>query len=639
MAKTKSLVYLDNVVQRALKDILIPILGYRDTSKTLGQYTSELDYVKKDITALQVPDKDKIYVHEDMTQPITIFIPDKAYDGNGSSYEDVKVYIEFKAYSASEHLALMAAEIVIPGGIISQNLVQPYCAYCSQPAHDELKTAYVKVMRSIELNPSNVVQIYFPNVNVDTISQYSRGVVTVSSQNRDVKKVESWNGITGTEQHIVNSDGFEIPLGAVSTFDDISDKDKLVRSNSIRAIEGITSSVQEYLIDADKTDVNTAYFEIESPDPNMTGTLRFESAAEVQAHKDILLDVFGHDWSNIRVEFADNVKDISGAFKGFTFKQTPFSITGNDVEIADALFKGSNIEHISSQLNLLRGMPKLMSINSMFENTPLTDTILEDIIAGNPRLSYMNFTFRHTNIKNTAKFWEMTRTYVPDRDPDTSSLLPNPTPVTVNIEGNGCFEGVSTLPSSLNIPTEWKTASHAKLYNTYDEFIMKRSALLAQYDNDLSQVSITIKEQNISLDSMFAETKITKAPKEIVVINATSIARMFFMCSELIDIKPSCIAQLNTATSANSFLAECAKLTTLDQSIFEPFHSIDDFSTALTGLTNITGPSPLCGGKHLWELAGTPGYPSTIYGSSCFEGSTFDDMADIPQSWGGLANA
>lgn len=639
MAKTKSLVYLDNVVQRALKDILIPILGYRDTSKTLGQYTSELDFVKKDISSLQVPDKDKIYIHENMTQPITIFIPDKAYDGNGSSYEDVKVYVEFKSYSTSERLALMAAEIVIPGGMVSDNIVEPYCAYCSQPAHNQLKTAYVKVMRSIELNPSNVVQIYFPNVNADTASQYSRGVVTVISQNRDVKKVESWNGVTGTEQHIVSSDGFEIPLGSVSKFEDIPDKDKLVRSNSIRAIEGITSSVQDFLIDADKTDVNTAYFEIESPDPNITGTLRFNSAAEVQAHKDILLDIFGYDWSNVRIEFADNVKDISGAFKGFTFKQAPLSITGNDVIIADALFKGSKLEHIRSQLDLLRGMPKLMSINSMFENTPLKDTITEDIIAGNPRLSYMNFTFRGTNIKNTAKFWEMTRTYVPDRDPSTSSLLPNPTPVTVNIEGNGCFEGVTTLPSSLNIPTEWKTASHNKLYNTYDEFLMKRDALLAQYDNDLSEVSITIKEQNISLDSMFAETKIKKAPKEIVTINVSSIARMFFMCAELVDIKPKCIAQLGTATSANSFLAECAKLTTLDQSIFEPFHNIDDFSTALTGLTNITGPSPLCGGKHLWELAGTPGYPSTIYGSSCFEGSSFDDIADIPQDWGGLANA
>ena len=62
MADRKSLVYLDDVIQRALKDVLIPILGYRDTSKKLGEYTNMIDYLRKDVTALQIPDKSKLYV-------------------------------------------------------------------------------------------------------------------------------------------------------------------------------------------------------------------------------------------------------------------------------------------------------------------------------------------------------------------------------------------------------------------------------------------------------------------------------------------------------------------------------------------------------------------------------------------------
>lgn len=638
MATRKSLVYLDDVVQRALKDVLIPILGYRDTSKSLGQYTNEIEYLRKDVTALQIPDKGKIYIHQSMAQPITIVIPEMSYDKNGSAYEDVKVYIEFKHYDRDVS-ELYAAEIVIPGEFTTGTITKPYCSFCNQPAHDVIKTAFVKVLNSVELKPNKVIQIYFPTVNTTNASSYTRGVVTVYSQNRNVEKTDKWNGITGTEQHITQNEGYEITLGSVSTFDDIPNRDKLVRSNSIRAIEGITTATQEFLADAGKTDKDTAYFEIESPESSVTGTLRFESAAELQAKKDILIDIFGQDWSGVEIQFGDTVKDISGAFKGFGIRKTPRRIVGKNVLMADSIFKDTLVDHISNQAELLAGMPKLVSFNRAFENAPLTDAITEELIGQNPRLTYMNYTFKNTRITNTAKFWEMMRSYVPDRDPSTSSLLPDPTPVSVNIEGNGCYESVTTLPTSLNIPNTWKTDTPVRTYATVEEFLLKRAALLSQYEYDLSTITVNISEDGASLESLFAETVIRKAPKEIIAPNATSIAKMFFSCPELVDIKPSCIAKLTTVRSANSFIAECVKLTTLDQSMFSPLKNIEDYTNALSGLVNMTGPSPVTNGKHLWELQGTAGYPSSIIGSYCFEGSTFDDIASIPKAWGGQANA
>ena len=641
MNDKKSLVYLDDVVQRAFKDILIPILGYRDTSVTLGQYSNEIENIKGDITSLRVPDKDKMYIHENMSQPITIYIPDTAYglETPEPSYEDVKVYIEFKNVVDGKS-SLLGMEVVIPGGLLlNSDSVKPYCSFSNQEAHDILKTVYVKAVTSNELTPAKVVQIYFPRVNKDTVSDFSRGVVTLYSQNRDVEKVNSWDGVIGNEVHITHSTGYTIELGSVATFDDVPNKDTLVRSNSVRSIEAVTSAAQEYLQNVNKTDKNTAYFEIESPESTTTGTIRFESVGEIQGHRDILMDIFGQDWSGINVQFSDNVTDISEAFRGFNFVNTPRQVAGRNIKVADGLFKDTPVSHISNQSDLLSGMPKLESINSMFENTQLSDAITLDLIAGNPLLLYMNRTFRNTLITNTDKFWEIKKTYKQERDPNLSPLLPTPASAIVGIEGNGCFESVNTLPSDLSIPDSWKVDSPNKVYASIGEFMIKRQSLLSQFSNDLSNVSITISEFGASLDNMFANTMIRKAPKEIIAQNAVSINGMFYACSELIDVKPSCIAKLASVRFAKRFLMNCARLTVLDQSIFSPLKNVEDYTESLAGLKNITGPTPITNGKHLWELAGTQGYPAKIVGTGCFMGSYFDDIDNVPKDWGGLANA
>ena len=634
----KSLVYLDDVVQRALKDVLIPILGFRDTSKDLGQYTDEIEYLRKDVSALQVKDKGKIYIQTDVSQPINISLPRNSYKYDTQmAIEDIKVYVEFKLISdpIKGSGSVLAAEIVIPGGIINDRDIESYCSFCNEEAYRILKNAYVKIISNPDKSPSTVAQLYFPQVNIDNKNLYSRAIVTVYSQHRDVEKVDSWDGVIGNEENSSILSEHEVTLGAVPYFSDVPDKDKLVRSNTVEHVEFVTAPTMNYLSEAKVTDPTTGYWECESESDNIGGTLRFTDANQVQSRKDILLDVFGTDWSNVDVVFDDRLEDISGAFQGIGLTVAPRSISGKSVKRADSLFKDTRITHIPNQDLLLKGMPLLENINRLFENAPLRDALEETLLDSNLRLRTMHYAFRNTQISNTYEFWNMTHTYVPERDASISSLLSNPTEVTIRMDGIGCFEGVTTLPTSLVIPEAWKSDVKTREFLSVDEFLVKRNDILSQYNYDLSEITIKISEENASLAGLFAETALRKTPKSIEAVGATSVDRMFFGCVNLVTVLSSSIAKLTGVTSASSFLSNCSSLTTLPQDIFEPLKQCADYSDALSGLINMTGPTPTVGGHQLWELAGQEGYPVDITGYGCFSGSSFDNIADVPSAWGG----
>lgn len=646
MATRKSLVYLDDVVQRALKDVLIPVLGYRDTSRDFGRYTDDVEYLRADVSALQVKDKGKIYVHGNMSQPINIYIPDTRYNSTGeSTIEPIDISVEFKkiGYSDNTNMSseLMSVVISIPGGFtVDSNGLLPYCKACNKSAVEFLKNAYVKVLTDYNKKPSKVLQLYFPKVNADTVSEYTRGIITVYSQHRECEKVNTWDGVIGTEEGVNIINECEVTLGTVPYFSDVENKDKLVRSNTIKEIEGVTSAVYNYLDDADDTVPTTLYHERQDDNTRVTGTLTFRNAKEVQDRKDILIDIFGTDWSEVDVQFNDDVTDIGGAFQGFTFTSTPRSIRGLNVKKANALFKDSKIAHITNQEELFKGLPKLEYLNSCFENTPLADSIEEVLLKSNNRLSSIHFCFRNTKITNTFEFWNMTHEYTPDRENSLSSLEHSPGLTYVRLEGTACYEGVTTLSAEVlsKIPNIWKSDTRAYSYMSMAEFMIKRGSLLEQYSYDLSQVTITIEEKDADLNEMFEGTLIKKAPKAIVSPSAIRIDSMFCNCLELIELYSSTVAQLTSVTSASRFTYGCSKLRTYPTDIFVPLKGITSFNEAMAYLTAVTGPIPTVNGKQLWELEGTEGYPELISGYDCYTGSTFDNVSLAPTDWRG-ANA
>lgn len=647
MATRKSLVYLDDVVQRALKDVLIPILGYRDTSKDLGQYTDLIEYLRNDVSALQVKDKGKLYIHDNMSQPINIYIPENRYGSDyESSVEPIDVIVEFKTYNSGLDTesgvdsTLLAATITIPGGYTNSNQnLKPYCKNCNKAAVDVLKNAYVKVLSDDSKKPSKVIQVYFPAVNTGNSSNFGRGVITVYSQHRDCEKVTSWDGVIGNEEGVSVITQHEVILGSAPYFDDIPNRDKLVRSNTIKEIEGVTSAVYTYLDEANATEPTTLYHERQDDKTRVTGTLTFRNVDEVRNRKDILMDIFGTDWSEVDIQFADDVVDISDAFNGYTFTTTPRSIRGNSVVTANGLFANSSVQHITDQAELLKGLPRLQYFNRGFENTPLADSIEEKLLVANNRLLSIHYCFKNTKITNTYEFWNMTHMYTPDRDPSTSPLIPDPGEVMVRLEGIACFEGVTTLSNEVmnSIPEVWKKDIKSYNYMTVEEFYAKREDLFKQYEYDLSQVTITIEEEHPDITGLFEDTPIIKAPKEINAIGATTMDNMFNNCNELLEIYSSTVAKLINVTSAVLFTSGCSKLTTYPQDIFVPLKKITSYQDAMSYLTAMTGPMPTVNGKQLWELQGTPGYPAMISGYNCYGNSTFDNVDSAPDLWRGIS--
>lgn len=625
----KSLVYLDDVIQRILKDVLIPTIGFRDTSKTFGSYSSLTDALRHDVTDLQIPPKSKISIHNSMSQPLNIEIPSRSYDGKETAYEPVRVLFDL-----SDGTTTLSVEISIPIGH-RNNSNQPYCVSCNKEAYDVLKVVQVKELTSVELTPSHVIQVYFPEINIDTSNRFGRAVVTVYSENRNVKITNKWDGILGTENHVTVLSTNTLKLGSVPYFDPIDNPNELVKSKTVSKIESVSAGTYQYMTDVKKTDPGTLYFEREDEATNRSGSIIMRTPKQIQDDKDILINIFGTDWSELEIGFVDDIEDITGAFAGIDITKAPRRVFGRNIKTADKLFMDTKIDHIPDQSELLSGMPNLERINNIFENAPLTDEISIDLIRSNLKLLEMNKAFKNTKIRNTEAFWEHDVTYTPDRDPNTSPLLPNPEPIHVRLEGNGCYEGVITLPSSLTIPGTWKTDNNMRVYQTMSEFMVKRSSLLNYYDNDLRNVTISILEENASLDSMFSRTLITCSPKEILAANATSISNMYAYCSKLVELLPTSIAKLTTVTSAAYFTTACEALTSYPENIFEPLTLIVDYSNAMSGLTSMTGPTPTVGGKQLWELAGTAGYPASINGTSCYQDSTFDNISSVPLEWGG----
>lgn len=634
MAKNiKSFVYQDTVIQKILKDALIPILGYRDTSKRLGEYTQEIDDLKNRVKALEIPDKSKIYIHDNMNVPIFVEVPNTSYSGETSFYEPVMVEVEVN-FNGDAPTRLCAGVIIPAMSSDSSTSAKPFVVYCNQASRDVLKTVVVNVRRNSNETPSLVYEIYFPSITEDNSSSFGRTIVTISSEHREVRKDTVWTDETIDASELLSS--AELILGVVAIEDPIPNPDKLVYSDNIRAILSITKGAYQYLNQTDQTVPTTLYLEREDKSSRNTGRLFIRSADEIKNNYDVLVNIFGKDWSGLEFEFDETLTDITGCFEGLDIDKTPKALISKYVTKANNLFKNSTIKMISSQDTLLSGMPFLQSANDLFNGcVNMIGDIKEELISKNLLLDSIERAFKNTKVTNTFEIWNYTHTYQPEKDPSLPPSYPNPDPVTIYLNGRGCFEGVTTLTNINDVPVFWKTNSLDYEYKNSTHFMQFRDRLLMDYNNNLSTISITFTSMT-ELDNMFSSTSITHTPRKVISNGATSAISMFGYCSELIQVSAEIISHVPTLTDISGFVSSAEKLTSLPEELLYENKAIANYSFAFNGLTSMTGNTPkAAGGINLWEVAGTEGFPSEISGLGCFTDSTFDDITTVPVEWGG----
>lgn len=636
MQNVKSLVYQDTVIQKILKDILIPVIGYRDVSKPLGQYTEDFEHLDDRVTALEIPDKSKIYVHNSSLEPIVIALPKTAYGTMENFYEPVMVEIEL-SYTGDSVGKRLAVGILMPSELYSNTngSIKPLIAYCNQESRDVLGTVVVNSRTDFNQEVTNVYEIYFPKINEETSIKFTRAVVTITSENRDVVKDTTWTQDVISGSTLNNSS--ELVLGMVSINEPVANPDKIVYSDNIRAILSISKGAYSYLNQTDQTVPTTLYLEREDKTSRNTGRLYIRTADEIKNNYQVLVNIFGKDWSGIEFEFDPSITSIDGCFENLDITHTPKSLISDTVTSANRLFKGSSVEVIANQSTLLSKMPLLTSVNDIFNDcVNLTGEITEELISSNLLLDSIDRGFRNTKVTNTFDIWDYTHTYQPARDPSAPPSYPDPEPITIYITGKACFEGVDTLVNIDSVPAFWKTDSNDYIYVNITNFNQFKARLLSEYNNNLSNVTIEFSTQT-ELDDMFSSTTITHTPKSVISNGATSAISMFGYCTDLISVSSTIISRIPTLTDISSFVSGASSLTSLPEDLIYENKSIDNYAYAFSGLTSMTGETPkTSSGLNLWEAAGTEGYPEEINGLDCFKESSFDDIANVPAEWGGI---
>ena len=600
---SKSLVYLDDTIQKYMKDILIPVIGFRDVSKPLGYYTSVIESLKKDLTALQVPDKTKIYRLN--SDEIT------AYVSTPNEYPAV-CSVELKHGSGS-----CVVTIGFPSNLSYGN-DKPYIVGCNDLAKELLKTVKVEVMNAMK-EPSNVFKVSFPNISDSNVREFSGGYLTVYSEDRNVIGVKNWeDGVTPTVG--LTS---ELKIGVTSNQDAVPNIDKLVYSENIRNVLGITRAYQRYLLDTQQTVASTLYVTREDSQSKSVGDIFMKESGDVKKYYANLVNIFGKDWSNLNIIFEDSVYNIDGAFSELDITVAPNSIQGKNIASAKNLFLNSNVTSIPNQSEFLSGMPNLSILDGFMKGTKLNIAIDNSIILSNRRLTSIEEGFANTKITHAPDLWNLTN--------ETEYGQ------TLHISGKGCFSGVTTLDNLDEVPEYWKVMDNRYIYKTMNEFNQFREIVLAKYNNNLSTIIIEFKpegENIVELDNIYSSSSITHTPLKIVSPGAKSIYGGFGYCQDLISVSGTVISEIPTLENIGGLLQSCGALTSLPTNLISSNKSIKDYSYAFAELNSITGETPkAANGKAIWELAGTEGYPDEIIGSGCFSNSTFDDIDTVPSEW------
>lgn len=118
-------------------------------------------------------------------------------------------------------------------------------------------------------------------------------------------------------------------------------------------------------------------------------------------------------------------------------------------------------------------------------------------------------------------------------------------------------------------------------------------------------------------------------------INATNFNNIFNGCSNLISIPEDLFKYNIKATNFERVFYGLTKLQAIPNNVFDNNKNAVSFTRTFENCSGLTGNTPTgTDGLELWERAGQPGYPSSIYGTQCFYRATrLTNYSSIPTGW------
>lgn len=120
-------------------------------------------------------------------------------------------------------------------------------------------------------------------------------------------------------------------------------------------------------------------------------------------------------------------------------------------------------------------------------------------------------------------------------------------------------------------------------------------------------------------------------------INVTAFSMTFHNCQALLTLPADLFSTNTEVTNFNMTFYNCNKLTSIPFTLFNHCKKVTDFEYCFWGCSSLTGKTPKTDSCELWERAGRPGFPGTIYGENCFDGCNGLEgyAGGIPKAWGG----
>lgn len=118
-------------------------------------------------------------------------------------------------------------------------------------------------------------------------------------------------------------------------------------------------------------------------------------------------------------------------------------------------------------------------------------------------------------------------------------------------------------------------------------------------------------------------------------VNVTNFGFTFASCPNIIEIPENLFKYNIKATNFERVFYGLTKLQVIPNNVFDNNKNAVSFTRTFENCSGLTGNTPTgTDGLELWERAGQPGYPSSIYGTQCFYRATrLTNYSSIPTGW------
>lgn len=139
------------------------------------------------------------------------------------------------------------------------------------------------------------------------------------------------------------------------------------------------------------------------------------------------------------------------------------------------------------------------------------------------------------------------------------------------------------------------------------------------------------------LSTFYGCFSITSIPENLFMnnVNVTNFGFTFASCPNIIEIPENLFKYNIKATNFERVFYGLTKLQAIPNNVFDNNKNAVSFTRTFENCSGLTGNTPTgTDGLELWERAGQPGYPSSIYGTQCFYRATrLTNYSSIPTGW------